>query len=105
MNQTVVLALIGLALCGLLMFSVGRRIGHLEVWCGVTASAVILAVLAIMESIRPDNSISSAIAGANGFLALGFGSAAAKPLANYVRRLIGRWREARTGLRVPDSRQ
>ena len=103
MNQTAVLSLIGLALCCLLMFSVGRRVGHLELWCGITAGAAALAVLAIVESIRHDNSISSAIAGANGFLALGFGSAAAIPLANYVRRLIARWREARTELQPPDS--
>lgn len=105
MNQTIVLSLMLLALCLALMYSIGRRVGHLEVWCGIAAVAAAMSALAIVESIRPDNSISSAIAGANAFIALGFGSAASVPLANYVRRLIARWRPAQTESRAPDSQR
>ena len=94
-----------LALCLALMYSIGRRVGHLEVWCGIVACAAAMATMAMLESIRPDNSITSAIAGANAFIALGFGSAASVPLANYVRRIIGRWRSAQTESRAPDSQR
>lgn len=102
MNQTVVLSLIGLALCCLLMFSVGRRIGHLELWCGIVACAFAVVFLVVVE---PRGAISSAMTGANGIFSFGFGKGMSKPLANYVRRFIARRRQAQTGLRAPDSQR
>lgn len=99
MNQTAILSLIGLALCGILMFSVGRRIGHLELWCGVVAGVVALTVLVTVEP----NEVHSAMAAGNGIFVFVFGKRMGVPLANYMRRFIVRRRMAKTELRAPDS--
>lgn len=105
MNQTMALSLIGLALCGVLILSVGRRIGHLELWCGVAACAAAAVFLVVVEPRDANGSVSSAMVGASGIFSYGFGKGMSKPLANYVRRLIARWREARAGLLPPDSQR